>query len=135
MNLLLDPFKMIRDIRALGGFIGIWGGLLNIPQVIGGLLFIRTPEGLVILLTVMVVLIAAGQIHKHMKFSRLIGLCHIPWLLMLPWLVIRMVSYEHSMALTIWLAFVVVTVGISLVFDVFDIFRFSKGDKTFAWAK
>jgi hypothetical protein len=86
MFLFLDPLKMIREIRGLGGFIGTWGGLLNIPQVIGGLLFIRSLEGQIILVTAIFTLVVAGQIHKRAKFSRMIGICHMPWLAMLPWL-------------------------------------------------
>ena len=34
-----------------------------------------------------------------------------------------------------WLIYVLITVTISLIFDVMDVWRFLRGDKTFAWAK
>lgn len=135
MFLFLDPLKMIREIRGLGGFIGTWGGLLNIPQIIGGLLFIRSIEGQVILVTAIFTLVVAGQIHKRAKFSRIIGICHLPWLAMLPWLIWRLIAFDQGPFITLWLVYVAVTVAISLWFDVFDVRKFLKGDKVFAWAK
>ena len=126
---------MIQDIRSLGGFIGIWGGLLNIPQVLGGILFIRTVEGQVILAAVILTLIVAGQIHRRARFSRIIGICHLPWLATLPWLVWRLISVEHASFLKVWLVYVAVTIAISLLFDILDVTRFLQGDTKFSWAK
>jgi len=135
MYLFLDPLKMIRDINSLGGFIGTWGRLLNIPQIIGGLLFIWAIEGQAILLTVILTLLVAGQIHKRARFSRLIGICHLPWLVLLPWIIWRLVSVDHELYLQIWLAYVAITISISLVFDIYDVGKFMRGDRVFAWAK
>ena len=134
MNLLLDPFRMIGDIGRASRAVNAWGAALNIPQVIGGLVFIKTLEGQVVLATVVATLIVAGQIHRNTPFSRLIGLCHIPWLALLPWLVVRLQTQEHSIALQVWGYYVVVTIAISLVFDAIDVYRYAKGQKTFAWA-
>jgi hypothetical protein len=60
MSLLLDPIRMIRDIRSQGLAIDLWGGLLNIPQLIGGLIFISTIEGQAILVTLILTLTVAG---------------------------------------------------------------------------
>ena len=134
MNLLLDPFRMIGDIGRASRVVNAWGAALNIPQVIGGLVFIKTLEGQLVLATVVATLIVAGQIHRNTPFSRLIGLCHIPWLALLPWLVVRLQAQEHSIALQVWGYYVVVTIAISLVFDAIDVYRYAKGQKTFAWA-
>ena len=131
---LLDAFRMIADIRRTNRSVDIWGGCLNIPQFIGGLIFITYIEGQLILTLVVVTLLVAGQIHKKSPFSRLIGLCHIPWLLLLPWLVYRLMNYEHPVWLEIWLYYTSVTIAISLIFDAWDIRRYYKGQKTFAWA-
>jgi hypothetical protein len=64
MFLVLDTLKMIRDVRSKGLAIDIWGALLNIPQIIGGLVFIATIEGQVILATVIFTLVVAGQISQ-----------------------------------------------------------------------
>ena len=134
MNLLLDPFRMIGDIGRASRAVNAWGAALNIPQVIGGLVFIKTLEGQLVLATVVATLIVAGQIHRNTPFSRLIGLCHIPWLALLPWLVVRLQAQEHSIALQLWGDYVAMAIAISLVFDAIDVYRYAKGQKTFAWA-
>lgn len=135
MFLITDAINMIREIRRIGGAISRWGFLLNIPQLLGGLIFVQTPEGLVIVATAILTLCIAGQIHKRHRFTRLIGICHLPWLIMLPWLLMRMATTDHGWALTLWLVYVCITVTVSLIFDIWDVARYMKGDKTFNWAK
>ena len=132
--LIKDAFNMIQSIRQQEGFIGQWGGLLNIPQMIGGLIFIWAIEGQVILAIVFLTLMVAGQIHKRTPWSRLTGICHLPWLIMAPWLAHRIAAHEHGMILKAWLIYVAFTVTISLVFDVMDVWRYFRGERTFAWA-
>jgi len=125
---------MISDIGRASQAVNIWGGSLNIPQVIGGLIFITSIEGQLVLAAVIFTLIVAGQIHKRTPFSRLIGLCHIPWLLLLPWLIYRLINFPHAIWLESWLLFTASAIAISLIFDIRDIYQYSKGQKTFAWA-
>jgi hypothetical protein len=132
--LILDALRMIRDIRRTGRAVGIWGAALNVPQLVGGLLFIATREGQLILATLVFTLVVAGQIHRRARFSRLIGLCHVPWLALLPWLAYRLQTVDHSVQLRVWGYYVAATIAISLIFDAMDIYRYAKGQKTFAWA-
>lgn len=135
MFLITDALAMIRSIRRQEGFIGHWGGLLNIPQFIGGLIFIGTIEAQVVLVLVILTLMVAGQIHKRTPFSRLTGVCHLPWLAMAPWLGHRILAHDHGPVLKIWLVYVTTTVIISLIFDAMDLWRYARGERTFAWAK
>lgn len=134
MRSITDALAMIRAIRAQGGAIRAWGGLLNLPQIIGGLIFLFTPEGAAIFLTVILTLVIAGQIHRRAPFSRLIGLCHLPWLVLLPWLVFRLFAVEHGAVVTLWLGYVSITIAISLVFDAMDVARCLRGECRFSWA-
>ena len=135
MFLIKDALAMIRAIRAQGSGIGTWGFVLNIPQIVGGLLFLPRVEALVILVFELIALAVAGQIHKRTPFSRLTGICHLPWLLMLPWLVWRLLTLDHGAVYATWLWFVCATVAISLVFDAMDVVRWLRGDRVFSWAK
>jgi hypothetical protein len=126
---------MIADIGQASRVIYFWGGGLNIPQIIGGLVFIAYIEAQVVLAAAILTLLLAGQIHKKTPFSRLIGLCHIPWLLLLPWLVYRITVIEHTVWLEFWLYYTSITIAVSLVFDALDVYRFSKGQRTFAWSE
>ena len=126
---------MIEAIRGQNWRIWLWGGLLNIPQVLGGLIFVRSAEGLLILVTVILTLLIAGQMHRREPFSRLIGLCHLPWIALLPWIVWRIMAVDHSGIQKAWMIYVVVTILVSLLFDTFDVVRYFRGDKRFSWAE
>lgn len=134
MFLFADAIAMIRAIRAKGGLISLWGFALNIPQIIGGLLFIWRPEGAAILIVEVVALMIAGQIHKRDPFSRLTGLCHLPWLVLLPWLLMRLGDPDHGVIFTLWLAYTALTIAVSLIFDVADVVRWLRGDRRFSWS-
>ena len=125
---------MIRDIRGTTKAIRIWGGLLNMTQLIGGLVFIASAEGQAVLATLIFTLIVAGQIHKRTPFSRLTGLCHQPWLALLPWLVYRLQSNELGIYLTVWGYLVCLLMLVSLIFDVLDVYRYTRGEKVFSWS-
>ena len=135
MFLVRDAFNMIRQITDQGLVIGLWGALLNIPQFIGGIAFIDSIEGKVVLVLSIGTLMVAGQMHRHKPFSRLIGLCHLPWLVMLPWLVFRLAGHDYSPLHGYWIHYVVGVVAISLIFDTADIVRYIRGDKSFSWVK
>ena len=132
---LLDPFRMIADIGRASRVIYFWGAGLNIPQVIGGLIFIAHVEAQLVLASAILTLLVAGQIHKRSPFSRLIGLCHIPWLLLLPWLAYRIGNFEHTVWLELWLYYTSITIAVSIVFDAVDVYQYSKGHRTFAWSE
>jgi hypothetical protein len=134
MTFILDPFRMITDIGHTSPVIFVWGGLLNIPQAVGGLVFIQHLEAQMILALAIVTLLMAGRIHRNSPFSRLIGLCHLPWLFLVPWMSYRMVTIEHPFGLDIWLYYTIATIVVSLVFDAMDIYRYSKGQQIFAWS-
>jgi hypothetical protein len=135
MFLFLDAIRMIRDIQGKGRAIGLWGALLNIPQLIGGLVFILTVEGRAILVVEIVCLSIAGQIHKRKPFSRLIGICHVPWLALLPWLAYRLVAVGNSPVLAAWLWYVAATILVSLVFDVRDVWLYWRGGGRYNWSR
>ena len=78
MALISDALNMIGDIRNVGGGVSVWGRVLNIPQIVGGLAFITSAEGVIVLVTVLLTLAVAGQIHKTAPFSRLTGMCSRP---------------------------------------------------------
>jgi hypothetical protein len=87
MFLVLDASWIIQDIRPTSRAVDIFAASLR-ASVSGGLAFVAAIEGQIILVTSVFTLIFVGQIHKRAPFSRLIGLCHLPWLVLLPGLYI-----------------------------------------------
>jgi len=134
MYFLRDALLMIRDIGNTSRVVYVWGALLNVIQLIGGFVFITTLEGQVVLATLILTLGVAGQIHRKTPFSRLIGICHVPWVALLPWLIYRLQTVEHPVELQIWGYYVAATIAVSLMFDALDVYRYAKGQRTFSWA-
>lgn len=113
----------------------MWGGLLNMSQLLGGLVFITKVEGLAVLITVLIMLMIAGQIHKRTPFSRLTGLCQLPWLILMPWLVYRLITFEHAVYFQAWGWLVATLMAISLAFVALDVYRYSRGHKQYSWSQ
>lgn len=131
IDVVLDPFRMIRDIRrTLPKSVGRWGGALNIPQAVGGLVFITRPEGAMILVSWALGMMIAGRIHRHRPFSKLIGICHATWLPVLPFLLWRLASGPELSIFYGWLAYTVVTMLICLALDIRDLDRYVRGIET-----
>ena len=119
-DLVLDPIDMIRSIRREADpWLNVWGPALIFPQAVGGLIFVGRIEGAVVLGGLIAMLVSAGYIHRHAPLSRLTGICQVWWLLTLPWLVERAIGQDSVSVFSIWLWYVVVTIAISLVMDVY----------------
>lgn len=131
LDVVLDPFRMIRDIRrTLPKPVGRWGGALNIPQAVGGLLFLTRPEGAMVLVSWALGMMIAGRIHRFRPFSKLIGMCHATWLPVLPFLMWRVFSGPELSLFYVWLVYTVVTMLICLALDLRDLDRYVRGEVT-----
>ena len=131
-QLLLDPFRMIAQIRrelSLG--MNLWGPALNFPQVIGGFVFVTRPEGALVLGTLILVMIWAGWLWRHLGLSKLVGLCHAPWLALWPWLLERALAADPTSAFGIWLWYVVVTMAVCVLLDVMGVWQWVRGTDTY----
>lgn len=136
MFLISDILKMIRDIGRYGTRgISMWGRALNLPQLFGGIIFITTIEGQLVLVSAVIMLIIAGQIHKRTPFSLLTGLGQIPWLALAPWLLYQLQTVEHGLIFQLWGYYVSITMVISLLFVAYDLYRYATGMKTYPWAR
>ncbi len=118
LELFTDPVDMVRGLRREAGpGINIWGPTLLAPQAAGGLYFIQTMEGVVVLVSLVLMLVSAGYIHRHAPLSRLIGICQVWWLLIIPWLTQQALAQETLSLFAVWLWYVTVTIIISLLMD------------------
>ena len=62
-------------------------------------------------------------------FTRLLGLMHLSWLFLLPYLWGRLGIVGASSFLGVWLCSIIVLNGISLVIDATDVVRYIAGDR------
>lgn len=62
-------------------------------------------------------------------FSRLIGLCHLPWIPLAIWIGLQMPSAPSDHPMFYWMIALMVINGFSIIVDVVDVMRFIGGDR------
>ncbi len=107
----------------------LWVGLMAALNVIGAIYFFAAIEAKVVLASVIAGMIIQIAFFSAKGFVRLLGIGHVFWLAMVPWLVTRLESIGLDGPLGYWLAAVIVIDGISLVIDAVDVFRYLRGDR------
>ena len=104
-----------------------WAIAYPLPQVLGGLFFIQTIPGLVILLGRLLSVLIATQVHKRSYLSKLMGPAgHAHWILIVPYLIYVLKTQEISTPLYYFIVYVVVTTLISAVIDVKELIAYFK---------
>ena len=58
----------------------------------------------------------------------ILGIAHVLWVPMLPWLMVRLEQAEGMFAT--WMMVLVMTNALSLVIDIWDVSRYFKGEQT-----
>ncbi|MEM7359156.1 MAG: hypothetical protein AAF431_08665 [Pseudomonadota bacterium] len=121
MSIFQDIKQFGKDMSTLPWYIQVWATMYPLPQLLGGLYFIQTLPGAVILLGRILSTIVASQVHKGSPFSKLIGpVSHAHWLLILPYLAFVLATQQLEAPLFYFICYVVVTSCISAVIDIRD---------------
>jgi hypothetical protein len=94
------------------------------------LYFIDTTEARVVFGAFVISIIIMTTIYLRLGFVRLLGLGHILWIPMVPWLWTRLVQTPPlDSTFQYWLLIVIVMNTISLVIDAVDVVRYMKGER------
>ncbi|MEE9138881.1 MAG: hypothetical protein V3V07_10100 [candidate division NC10 bacterium] len=107
-----------------------WMGLLVAVNMVIPLYYIHTREAKVVLIAAMFGLMIMMAIFGAKGFVRLLGIGHITWVPMLPWLWTRLDDTSFGSFFGYWLIAVIVLDSLSLIVDVVDIRRYIKGERT-----
>ncbi len=107
----------------------VWLGLLVAVNVAGPIYFFEALEAKVVLAAFLASAALMTAIFATKGFVRLLGIGHIFWVPMVPWLWIRLDQVGLDSPLGCWIAAVIVVDGISLVIDAVDVFRYLRGDR------
>jgi len=122
MSVFKDIWVWFNAMGTLPWTIRLWATFYPLPQIIGGLIFIQTSAGLVILTGRIISGVIASQIHKRAPFSKLMGpVGHAHWLIILPFLVHQLMTQDLSPALFWFISYVIATSLISAVIDVLEL--------------
>lgn len=117
MNLMAKPWRL-------------WLGILITANMLMPILFIQTREAQVVLVSIMVAMIIMTVIFKAKGFVRLLGLGHLPWIPMIPWLWTRLGQTSIDGLFEYWLIAVITLNSVTVIIDMVDVVRYVKGERT-----
>ena len=106
-----------------------WLGLLMAVNMFMPLFFLDTLEARIVLAAIIASAILMTALHARFGFVRLLGLGHIFWVPLLPWLYLRLCGIGAGSPLSVWLWSVMILNGISLLLDGADVFRYWRGER------
>ena len=107
----------------------VWVGLLMTVNMLAPLFFLTTLEAQVVLVTMMASASLMMFIFARKGFVRLLGLGHILWAPLIPWLLGRVDFAAPDTGFEAWMLTVIVLNGLSLVLDTVDVVRYLKGER------
>jgi hypothetical protein len=119
-----------RGVLQLAPFWWLWLGALMVVNIAMPLMHLETVEARIVLVAVAVGMLIQFSIIARLGFVRLLGLGHILWLPMLPWLAIRLAEHGLHDAFGNWLLALIVIDTISVAIDIADVTRWIRGERT-----
>lgn len=132
MSFFKDLVQFWNAMGSLPWTIRVWAILYPLPQVLGGLYFIREMPGLVILLGRVLSFVIGSQVHRRRPFSKLIGpIGHAHWLLILPYLLYLLATQPLDDSLYGFIVYVCVIGMVSAVIDIRDTLGYFQRGESF----
>ncbi|MGI9451337.1 MAG: hypothetical protein ACR2QH_11990 [Geminicoccaceae bacterium] len=107
----------------------IWLGLLLAVNVAGPIYFFGALEAKIVLAAFLASTALMMAIFASKGFVRLLGIGHIFWISMVPWLWVRLDQVEPGNLLGYWMIAVVALNGVALIIDAIDVVRYAAGDR------
>ncbi len=107
----------------------VWLGMLVAVNAAGPIYFFEALEAKVVLAAFLASAALMTAIFAAKGFVRLLGIGHIFWIPMVPWLWTRLDQVEPGTLFGYWMIAVVAVNGISLIIDAIDVGRYVTGDR------
>ena len=107
----------------------VWLGLLVAVNVAGPIYFFEALEAKVVLASFLASAALMAAIFASKGFVRLLGIGHIFWIPMVPWLWTRLDQVEPGNLIGYWITAVIILDSISLIIDGIDVLRYLKGER------
>ena len=120
---------MIRLMKTMMLMPKPWLGLLVGANMLVPLYFILTLEAKIVLAAIICSLTIMTVVFSAKGFVRLLGMGHIAWVPMIPWLFTRLDSTSFVSFFGYWLVTVIFLNSISLIIDAIDVMRYIKGER------
>ena len=107
----------------------VWLGLLLAVNVVGPIYFFEALEAKVVLVAFLASFGLMTAIFAAKGFVRLLGIGHILWVPMVPWLWIRLDQVGPGEPIGYWITAVIILDSVSLIIDGIDVLRYLKGER------
>ena len=120
-------FRFMRTMYVNGAGLAVWITLLFLTNMVAPLFFITTIDGQLVLAAALAGAIGQTAIFASKGFVRLLGIGHIFWVPLLPWLWTRLESFPPDDPLGVWITAVMFLTGVSLIIDVRDVAQYIGG--------
>ncbi len=120
----------MRTMFVNGPGLAVWLGVLLAVNFVVPLVFVGRLEAQVVLFAGMAGALVQMLLFRAKGFVRLLGIGHVPWIPMVPWLWMRLDQAAWPSAFGFWLVAVIVLDGLSLILDVTDVLRYLGGERT-----
>ena len=124
------PIEFMKTMFVNGVGLATWITTLLTVNMLLPLVFIATPEGQLVLAAAMVGALIQMVIFASKGFVRLLGIGHVFWIPLVPWLWTRMNEFPTDDPMGLWIAAVILLDSISLIIDVADVARYLAGDQS-----
>lgn len=106
-----------------------WLSVLVITNMLIPLYFIHTLEAKVVLIAIICSITIMTAVFSIKGFVRLLGIGHIPWIPMIPWLFTRLEHTSFGNLFGYWMVAIIVLNVISLIIDAIDVIRYIRGER------
>ena len=110
-------------------WVQVWVGVLMCANGIAPLFFLGRLEAQIVLGAFALAGLLMTLLTARAGFSRLLGLGHFPWFVLVAFLWSRLGEIPASDAFGMWVRAVIVIDAISLLFDVADVARYAFGER------
>lgn len=107
----------------------VWLMVLAAVNMIAPLFFLGTIEAVAVLIIFAASAMAMMILYARYGLVRLLGIGHIAWLGLVPWLVYRLAGLEVGSPVWSFVLAVIVIDSVSLVLDIADVVRYWRGDR------
>jgi hypothetical protein len=121
--------EFVRGMMRLPRRVQLWLVLLGALNMVGPLLFLDHWEARVVLGTFVLAFVLMSVLTRVFGFTRLLGLGHVVWLLLLPYLALQLDQIPVDEAIGLWVRGVMLANTVSLGFDVVDVVRYARGER------
>lgn len=124
------PLEFMKTMFVNGVGLAVWISLLLTVNMLVPLVVIDTVEGQLVLAAMMLGAAVQMGMFASKGFVRLLGVGHVFWVPLLPWLWMRNGGLALHGPFSFWISSVIVLNGASLVIDARDVWRYLAGERT-----